>query len=143
MGGQVKRTAVNIQVRHHRTFLNLRNQERLIQDSFFVDAWNLANGEQQEEVCQYINQIQAKKVKNWISRILIKTLERCPVRILRQLASRHGVKNYSRLSKEELLQELSKKEIDDDSEIEPGKSKDPLGSFTTNPIIGGRARISN
>lgn len=101
--------AIQIQIRHHRQTLDHRALDRVIQTSIFAEAWTFATGGQRERVLSYINHVDYAEVKDWVLRIMVGTLERCSMKILRELARYHQVKNYSRLSKSKLLIELSTK----------------------------------
>lgn len=107
--------ATQIQIRHHRQTLNTRAQDRIVQSDFFFEAWTLATGKQREKVLEYMDKLDHLKVKNWILRIMIGTLDRCNVKVLRSLAQYHQIKNYSRLSKTKLLDALNTKGVINDS----------------------------
>lgn len=101
--------ALDFQVRHHRIFLNRRAIDRIIQSSLFVEAWNKASIFERRFLISYIDQLQVQKVRDWISKIVISTLDRCTTRMLREFASYHRIKNYGRMSKTQLLKALEKK----------------------------------
>lgn len=101
--------AIQIQIRHHRQTLDIRAQDRIVQTVLFSEAWTLATREQRIELLEYVDQFKYIKVKNWISKIMIGTLDRCNMITLRRLARYHRIPNYSRLSKPRLLDELGVK----------------------------------
>lgn len=101
--------AVQIQIRHHRQTLDVRAQDRIIQTDLFSEAWTLATSKQREELLEYLDELNYLEVKNWISKIMIGTLDRCSMKILRELARYHRIPNYSRLTKVRLLDTLNAK----------------------------------
>lgn len=119
--------ATQVQIRHHRRTLNIRAQDRIIQADLFSEAWTLATREQRKEVLIHINVIDYSAVKDWVLKIMVETLDRCSMKILRELARHHQIKNYSRLIKAKLLDALSKKGATDDCRHINGSScKTPI-----------------
>ena len=107
--------AIQIQMRHHRKTLDIRGLDRVIQDSLFSEAWTFSTSKQRKEVLVSIYKMDIIAVRDWVLKIMIGTLDRCNMKILRQLARYHQIKNYGRLSKEKLIDELRRKGVPDDS----------------------------
>lgn len=101
--------AIRIQVQHHRRTLDTRAQDRIIQSDLFAEAWMFASIKQREKAIEFIEQIKYLEVKNWVLEIMIGTLDRCTIKVLRDLARYHQVPNYSRLSKAKLVDTLNRK----------------------------------
>lgn len=118
-----KLTASEIQTTHHHMLLDFRNQDRIVQSDLFKGAWTKATTVQRSEAFAYIKTVQPIELKNWATKIIIKTLDRLSMRILRQLASFHHIKNYSRISKSKLIAILNSKGIEDVSTNRIGVNK--------------------
>lgn len=101
--------AVQIQIRHHRQTLNIRSQDRIVQNSLFSEAWTFATRDQRKEVMDHINTGKPAKVKDWVSQIMIGTLDRCNTEVLRNLARYHKIPYYGQLPKTALIDALNKK----------------------------------
>lgn len=110
-----KYKATEVQSRHHCLMLDFRGQDRIIQSDSFVEAWNRANEEERRVISDVCNDPRSMKLKAWILKILVGGLEQFPINILRQLASFHCIKNYSRMTKTNLLIALKEKGVKDDS----------------------------
>ena len=129
--------AIQIQMRHHRKTLDTRGLDRVIQDSLFAEAWIFSTVEQRKEVMISIYRIDILEVRDWVSKIMIGTLDRCNMKILRQLARYHKIKNYGRLSKEQLVGELERKgKIDGSTDIN-GIAKESSARLDANFGLGG------
>ena len=95
--------------------LQLRNKDRIVQSELFVEAWNQATKEQKADFIRYFNQsIKDFDLRKWILKALA-DLEEYPVKILRKIASYSRIKNYSRLSKAQLLISLKEKGVTSDN----------------------------
>jgi len=110
-----KYKAAEIQSRHHCLTLDFRGQDRLIRSDSFVEAWNRANEKERRKLLNICNTPNSMKLKAWILKIMVGGLEQFPINILRQLASFHCIKNYSRMTKTNLLIALKEKGVKDDS----------------------------
>ncbi len=108
--------AVDIQTRHHYLVLDYRNQERLMQSESFLEAWDCANDDDRKYILAIFRSPNPRILKRWILRMLFEGLEQYPIKILRELASYHKIKNYSRINKDVLLVALTTKGITHDSE---------------------------
>jgi len=101
--------AVRIQVLHRRETLDVRAQDRIVQADIFAEAWTFATVEQRRKVLEFIEQVDYLAVKEWVAEIMIGTLDRCTIKVLRDLARYHRISNYSRMSKAKLVDELNKR----------------------------------
>ena len=101
MGGQV----ADIVAWHHRYALRIRTQDVLLQSVLFEVIWEKATNKEKEEVLTYIQEVNISELKRWIKK------KELSVRKLRVLASNNHIKNYSRLSKIQLIEALKKKGI--------------------------------
>ena len=104
-----KLEAIDIQIRHHRILLNYRSQDRIIQSDDFCEAWNRADEIQRKCILKILNNPRPYEAKRWVATMIKEGLDQYPIKILRQIASYHEVKNYSRLSRAQLLEILEKK----------------------------------
>ncbi len=113
MGGQIAR----LQSTHHRLLLDCRSQDRIVQSESFVEAWKIATKVQKVIALTYLNKILPIALKFWVSDVLsIGSLNQLNMLILRQLASSHQIKNYSRMSKLEIIKHIESKGVKFDSQ---------------------------
>jgi len=110
-----KTKAKEVQSKHHCRTLDFRGQDRLMQSDIFLEAWDRANEDERKDMSKLFNDPKPMQLKYWILKILVGGLGQYPIKILRQLASFHQIKNYSRMTKNSLLQALNKKGVKDDS----------------------------
>lgn len=103
--------ATEIQARHHFLALDYRNQERLVQSESFAEAWDCANDDDRKYILTIFKNPHPLALKRWILKMLFEGLEQYPIKILRELASYHKIKNYSRINKDVLLAALTTKGI--------------------------------
>lgn len=141
MGEKLK--GINVQIREHKRFLRLRNQNRLIQSMAFLDAWDLFNDVDKDIILDLIEKIDPLMIKRWIRNILYDDFENHTTIELRQLASKNHIKNYSRMTKEELIYTLIQKGIEDDSKRHAGDDSKSLGQDEATVIIGGLPETSD
>ncbi len=106
-----KLKATEIQARHHYLVLDYRNQERLMKSESFLEAWDCANDDERKYILAIFRNPNPRILKRWILRMLFEGLEQYPIKILRELASYHKIKNYSRINKDVLLAALTTKGI--------------------------------
>lgn len=109
-----KLEAIDIQTRHHNLLLRYRNQDRIIQSEAFAEAWSQAKQDQRNFIGGRLTNATANDVKKWILSILQGGLDQHTTKILRQIASYHHIKNYSRMTKLQLLDALTEKGVIDD-----------------------------
>lgn len=100
----------DVQKRSREMLLDARNMDRLVQSENFVDAWNKASGQQKVRIEEYVWGLWPNELKELIGEICLGEHRSLTVSRLRKLASGYKIKNYSRLSKEELIKELEKHE---------------------------------
>lgn len=109
-------SSVEIQNKHHRLVLDYRSQNRIIQSETFMEAWNHASEDERKFMLNCFNVPNACKLKSWILKIMVGGLEQYPIRVLRQIASYQRIKNYSRMTKANLLDALAIKGVTNGSE---------------------------
>ncbi len=108
MGGQV----AEIRALHHRLLLDCRSQDRVVQSESFALAWELASKTQKIIALSYLTTISPVPLKFWVSDVLsLGALDQLNMLILRQIASHNRVKNYSRMSKQELINSIEAKGV--------------------------------
>ncbi len=109
-------SAKEIQNRHHKLVLNYRAQDRIFQSVAFKEAWKRTNEDERKYILNFFNDPNSYKLKRWVLKIMVGGLEQYPMGVLRQIASYSGVKNYSRMSKTQLLTILTLKGVTNGSE---------------------------
>ena len=94
----------------HQKHLAALNMFRFVDRDVFRLAYAAANDVQKEIVLAIIATGDIAQVEEWTKRSMIKNkiLTGLDYRSLRTLASQQGVRNYSRLSKKELIDELER-----------------------------------
>ena len=110
-----KYSAVETQAQHHWLMLNYRNQDRIFQSEAFIEAWDNACADERKCILALFIKPNPYELKRWVLRMIIEGLGQYPIKILRQLASYHGIKNYSRMSRVQLLDSLTEKGVADGS----------------------------
>ena len=98
-----------------RRALNLRAIDRLTQNPDFVSVWNCATHTRRNELISLIDKIDIELVRIWFEKTRWITLRNLSKRELIDLARYYRVKNYSRMTKFNLLKELRKKGINDET----------------------------
>jgi len=115
MGRQIKQKllmrldAVSLAVIHHLKLLDARSQDRIVQSDVFRKAWNAANYKERKKILFWLKKIKPNKLKEWIRIKLFGELESMPIIHLRQLSSHYHIKNYSRKSRIQLIQEIKQR----------------------------------
>lgn len=132
-----KQTAIDIQIKHHRTLLDCRGIDRIIQSDLFVEAWGKAKIVQRVECLAYIKNIMPVDLKIWVTQLVVDDLGRLSMKFLRQLASFHRVKNYSRISKSQLVTILKRKGVTSGSKH---GNRDSRSSVERDEVISGPRR---
>ena len=108
MGGQI----VKLLAQHHRFLLDCRSQDRVVQSEAFINSWGLADVLQKKVALSYIRECAPVKLKYWVTDVLGRgRLGQLNMVALRQLASLHRVKNYSRMLKQELIKNIEGKGV--------------------------------
>lgn len=95
--------------------LDLRAIDRMIQSPDFVTLWEDAAQKERGELIGYIRDVNIEAVREWFEEEQVVTLEDLSKRELVKLASYHHVKNYSRMSKDQLRRALRKRGVDDET----------------------------
>lgn len=94
---------------HYLVFNDYRRQQRIVSTEEFREAWNLANDNQKEEFYRLIDKPDSDVLRKLMTDILIGSESDCRTfESLRRLASIKGVPYYSRMTKAELISELTK-----------------------------------
>jgi len=96
---------VDIAIQHHKYALKIRAQDVILQSPVFSAIWEKSTDDERKEVLEYIHKIDIAALKQWLKG------KELTVRELRELASHNHVRNYSRLSKTELMDALKEKGI--------------------------------
>lgn len=112
----VEQTALEFQIEIRRRTLDTRAINRLIQTEAFCEAWKVATEDERKAMAAAINDCDIDHVRSWIRKVNRKSMMDLGVRDLRDIASSHHVKNYSRMQKEELVSALIEKGIETDAE---------------------------
>ena len=103
MGEQI--TGADIQLRHHRTFLEFRRQDYIIQMDIFEEAFNSATDDQKAAIFGYNLLPDPDALRRWVTKIMLGGNVTMP--ILKEIAKINQIPNYSRMSKFELLDALA------------------------------------
>lgn len=109
-----KQTALEFQIEIRRRTLNTRAINRLVQTEAFAEAWKVATEDERKAMAAAINDCDIEYVRMWIRKVNRKTLIDLTIRDLRGIASRHHIKNYSRMQKDDLVSALIEKGIETD-----------------------------
>lgn len=80
---------------------------RVIDDPRFIEAFDRASKEEQEKVLSYIKNKDKIEIRNWFR----KQNGEVNLTELRNLGKKYGIKNYARVSKKVLLNELNKFQV--------------------------------
>ncbi len=99
---------LKLQSESRRLVLEYRNQDRIFQSEVFEEAWNKATSKQRECVTYRLLHIDVDFIKKWIKEIMELGYYKLTIKELRRLASYHGINKYSRLLKDQLVEELKK-----------------------------------
>jgi hypothetical protein len=84
----------------------LRAVEYAIRNLDFEPAFNRATAAQRKRLADLLDRLDADGIRAWIAAVTPLELEEMSVRQIRQLASEHGVKHYTRKTRDELIREL-------------------------------------
>lgn len=110
-----KLKAIEIQSKHHRLVLDYRAQDRMIQSDLFREAWNSVDEDERRFILNIFSNPNPYKLKRWVLKMTVKGLEQYPISTLRQIASYYKIINYSRMSRAQLINILTKKGVTDGS----------------------------
>lgn len=112
---KVLKSAAAIQVEIRRRTLDLRAIDRLIQNPEFPSLWNGASVEDRRKLLHSVNRNELEFVRQWFEEEQVIGLDDLSRRELVDLARFHRVKNYSRMTKERLLRELRRRDVNDET----------------------------
>jgi hypothetical protein len=93
--------------------LNLRAIDRLIQNPEFPSLWNNATAENKQALTKYVNNVDVESTREWFEGEQVIGLDDLTRREMVNLARYFRVRNYSRMTKFQLLRELRRRDIDD------------------------------
>ena len=102
-----------IKSEHHKETLNLRRLDRLVQSDDFNIAWERSTEKSHNCVLWHIKKRHYKIVKDWVFHYRYFNFQYFSIRDLRNLASKHHIPYYSRLSRPALISALVKKGVSD------------------------------
>jgi len=106
MGGKI-----DIQIKHREKVLRLRRLDRLIQSPEFTHVWCRIGHEEKKAASFLIWLEEYDHFKNWIQGQLDLGFELYSIRNLRDLASKHHIRYYSRKTRAELIEVLTEKGV--------------------------------
>jgi len=102
MGEQI--TGANIQLQHHRRFLDFRRQDYIIRTETFEEAYDSGSDEQKKTLRSFLIKPNPDSLRATIVEIMLGgTLT---MTVLKKIAQKYHVLNYSRMTKFELEDEL-------------------------------------
>jgi hypothetical protein len=107
------KTATQIQAESHRTTLNQRAIDRLIQQPDFPEVWKAASDFQREDLLDLLQARKLDPIRSWFKTIRRKNLGDKSARDLIELCRKHKVPNYSRMQKNEMLTALAERGLND------------------------------
>ena len=107
MGEQV--TGASIQSQHHRIFLDFRRQDYLVQTEIFEEVFDTAKPEEQKKFASYLTTPNPDELRHKLTEVMSGTT--MTMITLKKIARLHYVPNYSRMSKFELQDALSKRGV--------------------------------
>jgi len=108
-----KITGIDIAVIHHRKLIQARRQERIVQSFEFLEAWDLFSNEERKRIIFLLKKIKPDEVKILVDNKIHGELGKLSTNSLRRLASNYYIKNYSRKSKEQLINEIKERQANE------------------------------
>jgi hypothetical protein len=99
---------IEIKAAVHRRLLALRCIQRTLDLDSFEEAFNQATPEEKTQLEELVAKFKDKEVKAWISKINKGRLEFMSHRQLAKLGKENNVYLWSRLTRDELIEELKK-----------------------------------
>ncbi len=103
MGEQM--TGADIQLRHHRKFLEFRRQDYIIQTDIFEEAFDSATDDQKALIWIWLLLPNPDSLRRWVTKIMLGGNVTMPV--LKEIAKINQIPHYSRMTKFELLDALA------------------------------------
>jgi hypothetical protein len=101
-------TLKDLQTEMHQKILRLRSIESLICKSDFLQIWESASVSEKKVVIEHINAGRREQVVIWQQRHRQKDLGEMSSASLKSIGRQLGIKNYSRLTKRELIQGIQR-----------------------------------
>ena len=90
----------------HARLLALRSIEHTVSRFAFEEIWRQTDKKNQDTLIKMIEEHDCEKVASWMRNHPSLELGEKPLRVLREIASEKGIRNYSRMNKLELLRRL-------------------------------------
>lgn len=106
MDKELIRERVRLQDKFHQRLLKFRSFNRILKSTDFEIAYENAVYDDKCELNEILERAEPKELKSWISKLTQSELETLSYRELRRRAQMANVHRWSRLSKEELIDEL-------------------------------------
>ena len=101
----------------HSRYLSVLNVFRFVEQQAFQTAYDLCSEEERKQVLQYIESSDREAIAFWVQWVLKRTnsFELLDVRCLREIARDKSIRNYSSMSRVELIGciQATRKENDD------------------------------
>lgn len=101
---RTKNEAIQIQMEVRRRKLDLRAIDRIVEVYSFRELWDTSTKEDREWLIEAIEECNVVAVRKWIRE---RSLEDKTKQELVDLARYHGIQNYSRMLKHELVEALT------------------------------------
>lgn len=101
---------IKLKEEFHNKVLKMQAVERLVSRKSFDRLYEESTDSQKADVEKIIAEADRHRLANWIRRHPALDLCEKPVLVLRDMAAARQIKNYSRLSKVDLVRELEKYE---------------------------------
>lgn len=117
-------TLLDIRQRASNRINRLRRVQRLIESDLFEFVWGASTPQQKKEVDGWIYLGDLTRIEKWLIQGKAKDLEMMSLRQLRERASSVGIQYYARLSKSELIWEITNAESGHDSEDSGNQDRD-------------------
>ncbi|MFA5758464.1 MAG: Rho termination factor N-terminal domain-containing protein [Clostridia bacterium] len=106
-------SVIDLQVVHHMKILDARKQSRLLETDLFVEAWTKASPKERLKIIKLLHKVKPKSLKTWIIKSLFDIVDLSTLTRLRQLASQYKIKNYSRKTRWQLVNEIKERQTND------------------------------
>lgn len=101
---------IKLQEELHHRLLKLRSIEALIRQPQFERLWDDSSEETQKELKGYIEKADKENVRKWMTEHPSLELAEKSLTVIKKIAARLGISNYSRKGKLELVQDIKEKE---------------------------------
>jgi len=101
---------IKLQEELHNKILNLRSIEAMIRRPQFERLWEDSSENDKEQLRCFIKDAKRRKVVTWIETHPSLELGEKKLTVLKNIATRLGIKNISRMGKVELVREIESRE---------------------------------